>query len=105
MIDGMSVTPRQLLEVERRLPHNNWEKVEVIVGAAHQETDIRHSLRTADPEALEWVVTKVVLTATPSDAPVLYRFEGEGRRPWTTSLISLRATVPGTYTVVIYVPR
>lgn len=99
------ITTRQLLEVERRLPHNNWEKVVVTVTTAHQEVDIRHSLRVPDPEALEWVVTRVALTSTPAEAPVLYRFEGDGRRPWSSSLISLRGTVPGQYTVVIYVPR
>jgi len=75
-------------QIERLPPGatGRWEYVDVPFDTADMETEIAHTLRPADPEAVRWVVVSV-------DGPaVVHRVGTASRRAWTATSVYLAAS-------------
>lgn len=63
-----------------------WQYVNVTFGGADEDTDIAHTLRPPNPEAVRWV------PVTLSAGAIIYRGGDASRLAWTSTHIWLRAS-------------
>lgn len=67
----------------------------VFPSTANTDLAIGHQLKTDNPESIRWIPVSLEFTATPLDAPVIYKDASVNRRTWASSTIFLRCTVAG----------
>lgn len=74
--------------------YTNYQYVTVTFNSvANNDTDIRHSLKVANPEAVDWEIVDLSFASAPAAAPCIYRDSSATRRPWGTNYLVLRCTV------------
>lgn len=80
--------------LRRSLPFGAYQYVDVTFNAvADADTDIRHSLRTDDPEAIDWEVVQWRFDAPPGGGVVVYKDVSATRRPWGRGYVILRCNL------------
>lgn len=81
-------------EFERSRAYTQYEYVDVVFNStANADTDIRHSLKVTNPEAIDFEVVRLNLPEAPNTTPIIYRDSRAGRRPWGQGYIVLRSNI------------
>lgn len=92
------------IALAKRQPFAAYQHIVVTFEAAHTDVEIAHTLPVTNPDVVEVLAYNWELTAAPAAPPAVYRYIGVDSRPWTTELLTLRATAPGTCTLLLVVP-
>ena len=80
--------------LERGLPFAQYQYVDVTFNAtANVDTDIRHTLTTADPYAVRYLPINWQFGAAPAAAPGAYIDTSGSRKAWGAGYIVLRCNV------------
>ncbi len=74
-----------------------WRKSQIVMvtlpETAHTNIVVHHTLTPANPDAVKWKVVGWELTATPGEAPYVYRLVAVGEPAWSHSAIVLRSNM------------
>lgn len=82
-------------DVLRATPIKQFEYVTVTFNStANADTDIRHHLRPATPDDIDWQVVGLGSPTAPDVAPAIYRDFSATRRAWGDGYLILRCTIP-----------
>lgn len=82
--------------VERGLPFDHYEYVDITFGAADTDTVIPYTvIHPNDPTEIRWIdiTPNSVYNGSADVTPVLYRSASPTRMVWTSSAIFLRSSV------------
>lgn len=91
----------------KRQPYAAFHRVVVTFATANVDVEVTHDLPVSTPDDVEVLAYNWQLSdATVGADPTVYRFTGPNSRPWTNTLISVRATRAGQCTLLLTVaPR
>lgn len=80
--------------LQRQVPFGEYEFVEVTFNStANGDTEVKHSLRTSDPEAIRVIPVEWQFASTPVDPPYVWRNIASTARPWGEGYIILRCNL------------
>lgn len=91
----------------KRQPYAAFRRVPVTFATAGVDVEVTHDLPVTTPDDVEVLAYNWQLADdTVGSDPTVYRFTGPNSRPWTNTLISVRATRAGQCTLLLTVaPR